>query len=360
MRPESVIGYDARALTASKRSVMTGVERYSANLLSALVATGLKIHAFGAPSRLAGHEHVDISRSRLAENGVLWGALGLGLMTVRHRVDALVIPEQYVPAIRACPTIVVVHDVAYERFPQMYSPRLRRALRAATWHAIRAADHLVADSMTTKTDLVDILGVPPQKITVIYPGIDHGFRPGSCDVTELTRPFILYVGSIHRRKNLRVLIDALPHLPDLQLVCAGHDGAGYSQVLHEQARALGVDSRVTFLGYIPDERLKALFGAALLVVMPSHYEGFGLPALEAMAAGVPVVVSAGGALPEVVGPAGLVFDGSEPLSLVHAVQVAASPTRRRELIEAGLARANTFTWAATASQFLDVLTRTVP
>ncbi|HEV2813201.1 MAG TPA: glycosyltransferase family 1 protein, partial [Solirubrobacteraceae bacterium] len=254
--------------------------------------------------------------------------------------------------------VVVIHDAAALREPGWYS-RLYVAWQRALLPALaRRAVHLVTVSQFSRHELIDLLDADPAKITVIPGGVDERFRPGADPeparaALALDRPYVLTVASRTARKNLAALERTAARLAEegIDLVAAG--GA------RPQFREGGGGARrgVRFLGHVPDAHLPGLYAGARAFVLPSLYEGFGLPALEAMASGVPVVASDRGGLPEVVGEAGVLVDPERPEVICDAVLRAAErgeDVERR--VAAGVARAAELGWSRTAER-IDALVR---
>jgi glycosyltransferase involved in cell wall biosynthesis len=292
-----------------------------------------------------------------------------GPFDLYHATDFVLPPVR--PGAR---TVLTVHDLTFERAPDAAPPRLLRFLKRVVPQSARRATHLVADSQATARDLIELYGIPPGKITVIYSGVDERFGPEvDCrlSTSDLRRkyalggaPFILTVGTLQPRKNHLTLVRAFARLSNLQspisnLVIAGGTGWLYDEVAAEVAR-LGLGERVKFAGFVDDVDLPALYRAAAVFAFPSLYEGFGIPVLEAMASGVPVVASNASSLPEVLGDAGLSVDPLDVEGLAAALQRALSdPGWRAEAIARGLARARQFTWRRAAEQLLAVYERTL-
>ena len=243
--------------------------------------------------------------------------------------------------------VLVIHDVAALRHPAAYSRAYvgyQRRMLPALAHRARL---LLTVSEFSKRELVDVLGVAPERIAVIPEGVGERFRPDAEAVVSrqrhgLARPYALAVGTVSARKNLAVLDQAARALRDrgVELVVAGSD-RGY-------LRAEPVSLRR--LGYVDDADLPGLYAGALALALPSRYEGFGLTCLEAMACGTPVVAADSGAVPETVGDAGLLVDPGDPAAFADALLVAAGDdATRQRLISAGLQRAAKFPWDRTAS-----------
>ncbi len=283
-------------------------------------------------------------------------------------VDLFHATEHLLPPFRHVRSVLTVHDLIYILYPEYHLPMNYHFLRLMMPRFARRADAIIAISECTRRDLVRLWHIPEEKIRVIYEGIDARFRPvadppaldGVRRRYGLPDRFALYVGTIEPRKNLPALFEAWAklHAP-LPLVIAGKRGWLYQETF-ARVEALGVTDRVHFTGYVADEDLPALYSAADLFVFPSLYEGFGLPVLEAMACGTPVVTSTGGALPEVAGDAALLADPQDVDALADALQrLLASKPLRDEYRDRGFARARMFSWSRTAEETLALYRRTL-
>lgn len=261
--------------------------------------------------------------------------------------------------------VVSVLDLIPHRLADLYSVgkssfrfQLGRFLER---RALRRARGLIAISEYTKRDLVDLLGIPSERIAVTHLGVRQGLRPTpEADVAALRRRhrlhpgYLLYVGGIDPRKNLSFLLEVMRAIiaerPETELVLAGRyrDDPAFPALVAEIQR-LGLERSVRLTGYISEEELGALYSGASVFVYPSLYEGFGLPPLEAMTCGAPVVAADRTALPEVLGHAALLVDPQDVGEFTEAVlSLIDHPERRRELSEAGRRHAERFTWEATA------------
>jgi glycosyltransferase involved in cell wall biosynthesis len=246
--------------------------------------------------------------------------------------------------------VVTVHDLDFLDYPQRTRAEIRRDYPALAAAHARRADQVVVVSRHTASQVEARLGVPPERISICSPGAPDWPRR---DAEPSTGGCILFLGTLEPRKNVATLLDAYEHLlarrPDAPpLVLAGGQPPE-AAALVARARRAPLAGRVELTGYVPPDERQALFHRALVFVLPSHLEGFGLPAVEAMVAGVPVVVANRGALPEVVGDAGLLVDPTDPAALAAALdQLIADPARRADMIARGWRQAQRFTWRATA------------
>jgi glycosyltransferase involved in cell wall biosynthesis len=262
--------------------------------------------------------------------------------------------------------VITVHDLAFLLYPHFLTKESARYYGHID-DAVRWTDHIIAVSESTKRDTVDHLGVPEDKITVVYEAANPIFRPVSEDKAReqvrnrhgIDGRFILFVSTIEPRKNVPTLMRALWQLvecykEDVHLVLAG--GKGW---LYEDAFAavdeLELDNRVHFVGRVSSEDLLYLYNSADLLAHPAFYEGFGLPPLEAMACGLPVIVSNVSSLPEVVGDAGLLIDPHDVDELTVGMwRVLTDEELRQEMIEKGLRQAARFSWDRAASETLEI------
>jgi glycosyltransferase involved in cell wall biosynthesis len=254
-----------------------------------------------------------------------------------------------------------VHDLSFMRVPECSQPSLRAYLLRVVPSSVRRADLVLADSDSTRSDVIELLGVSPDRVRVIYPGVDACFRRVQdtrllADVRQryhLPERFVLSVGTLQPRKNLARLIEAYAQArldADVKLVIAGGTGWMYEGIFR-RVEELRLQNEVYFPGYVVEEDLPALYSLADLFVFPSLYEGFGLPPLEAMACGTPVVTSNVSSLPEVVGDAALMVDPRDVEALANAMgQALGEPSLRTAMVQRGRAQAQGFTWARAAER----------
>ncbi|MGQ9804369.1 MAG: glycosyltransferase family 4 protein [Anaerolineae bacterium] len=292
--------------------------------------------------------------------------LGLNMDGFFKGVELFHATEHLLPRLSAIRTVFTLHDLIFLFHPETHKPLNRWFLTLMMPRFLRAADAVIAVSECTKRDAVRYYGIPEEKITVIYEGVNPRFRPANPETVAAVRRkyglpehFILYVGTIEPRKNLTTLLEAFHHLAalrsgDLRLVIVGKRGWLY-EGFFRRLRELGLEERVHFTGYVPDEDLPALYSAADLFVFPSLYEGFGLPVLEAMACGTPAVCSNTSSLPEVAGNAALLVSPTDVRGLAEAMARALTDDALRATLRAkGLERAGEFSWARAARETLRV------
>jgi len=280
-----------------------------------------------------------------------------------HATEHLLMP------LRGTPTVLTVHDLIYELFPQYHKRLNRWYLKLAMPLYCRRADSIITISQSSKRDVMRCYGVPEGKITVVYEAPSESFRPPAPEAKEaalrrygLSEPFVICVGTIEPRKNLTRLLDAMAEVARMgsscELAIVGKMGWLYEPILRHLETVPTVRCRL--LGYVPDDELCALYGAAALAVLPSLYEGFGLPVLEAMACGTPVACSRTSSLPEIGGDAAVYFDPMQVDDIAQVIHsVLMQEDLRASLQARGLARAAQFSWARTARETMAVYDRLI-
>jgi glycosyltransferase involved in cell wall biosynthesis len=304
---------------------------------------------------------------------ILWQRLRLPIpiQVVTGPLDLFHSPDFVLPPVGCTPSILTVHDLSFLRVPQFFVPGFREYLEKAVSRAVGRAKRILADSESTRRDLIELLSVDPEQVTVVYPGVEPRFQPVHdaetlervCACYCLPEHFILGLGTLQPRKNFEGLIEAFgrlltgsgntPELPALQLVIAGGKGWMYENILTLVER-LGLSERVHFPGFVADDDLPALYSLAQVFAFPSWYEGFGLPVLEAMACGTPVVAASNSSLPEVVGEAGLLVEAAPDALAGALARLVADRALRARLVLAGREQARRFTWEGAARQLLDI------
>jgi len=290
----------------------------------------------------------------------------LNVELMRLGLDVLHSPDFIPPHRPACKSVITVHDLAFLLYPHFLTKESARYYGHID-DAVRWTDHIIAVSESTRRDTVDHLGVPEDKITVVHEAASPIFRPVSQDEARqqvrnrhgIDGRFILFVSTIEPRKNVPTLMRALWQLvecykEDVRLVLAGGKGWLYEDAF-SAVDELNLDERVHFVGRVSSEDLLYLYNSAELLAHPAFYEGFGLPPLEAMACGLPVIVSNVSSLPEVVGDAGLLVDPHDVDELTVGIwRVLTDEELRQEMIEKGLRQAARFSWDRAASETLEI------
>lgn len=365
-----------------------GIGRYTRELVRALLAEGaphryvLFYAAGGLNPRsqyldelgqlVAQHPQVRAVPIPLAPRRLtqLWQRLRLPVQAELFTgpIDLLHAPDFVLPPTRAR-TLLTIHDLSFLVHPECAEPSMVRYLGAAVPRALRRAGAVLADSQATRQDLARLLGYDLRRVQVVYPGASPQFRPLPAEATEPVRErlglparFLLFVSTIEPRKNLVRLLEAFARalalsplagaFADLQLVIAGRRGWLYDDVFATIGR-LGLSERVRLLDYVDDKDLPALYNLAWAFTYPSIYEGFGLPALEALACGTPVLTADNSSLPEVVGGHAVLVPASDVTAIAAGlVRVIADAPLRERLRAGGPVYARQFTWQQGARQVL--------
>ena len=357
------------AIDASRSTSLqpTGTEYYSLRLIHALCAANEKR---AQPYRISLYLRDKPPASLFADWAHtrhfvilfprLWTHLRFAAALWQSRPDITFVPAHTLPGFFPGPAIVTVHDLGFKHFPAAHTPSQRAYLEATTRYSQARADIVLADSQATAADLRRYYGSNPDKIRVVYPGVDGDkLRATAADVAaarakyELPERYFLFVGTLQPRKNIKRLVQAFAHWRKEQnddetaLILAGGKGWRFDESWLEGAR------KVRLIGYIDEADKAGLLQGAIALVFPSLYEGFGFPAVEAMQAGAPVIASKTSSLGEIVADAGLLVD---PLNVA---EIAAAMSRcstdealRSDLIRRGYERARRFSWAAAAQQVM--------
>ena len=358
-------------------SVGTGLggnESYATNLIEALAEIDqtnrytLYVTKREAVERFGNRWPNFSVRSTLPHTPLIRIPLTLSAELRRNPVDVLHV-QFTAPPFSPCPVVVSIHDLSFEHLPQTFTWRSRKQLRITVRRTARQASQVIALSEYARNDIVETYQIRPDKISVIPLSAGDHFRPVR-DEEELQRvrqtygiegEYMLSVGAIQPRKNLGRLVAAYSHLRDAKpegklpkLVLAGKCAWLYDETLRA-IKELSLSESIILTGYVPEGDLPALYSGALCFIYPSYFEGFGLPPLEAMQCGVPVIVGNRTSLPEVVGDAGVLVDPFDVNALAAAIEKVISDSNlRAKLSVQGLARAKLFEWRETARQTLAV------
>jgi glycosyltransferase involved in cell wall biosynthesis len=356
------VGLDGRAFS----SPAAGVRRYVNALVPALRALEVPLDLValgGTPIDIpAGMTHV--AEPRHPPTNLGWTLVGLPIAARRARVDVVHAPAYTAPVGIRTPVVVTIHDVSYERHPEWYPYRRDRLRRAFYRASARSAARVVTDSAFSAAEIHAAYGIPLDRITVVPLGVVARFAGGPPEEPGVPEPFVLHVGDLHPRRNLAVVLDAVIALrtrdgetANLTLALAGVD-RGVVTELRARAEAAGARDALNVLGVVSDARLDALYRDAAALVYPSLYEGFGLPVLEAMSRGTPVVAARASSVPEVLGDAGVLLDPGDTAGWVASLNaIIEQPDRRAALAAAGRTRAAAFTWERTARETYEVYLR---
>ncbi len=286
----------------------------------------------------------------------------------RERPDVFHAPHYVLPPAVGCRSLVTIHDCIHLMFPQYLPNRAAYVYaKASMWSAARRSRRILTVSEASKRDIIRLLNVPPEKIVVVHNAIDERFRVKPSEEAiarvreryQLDHRFVLYVGNIKPHKNLVRLIEAFDRLrkcgfDELTLLIIG-DEISKLPALRRAVHGHKLHKHVRFLGYLPDETLAVLYRLAAVFVFPSLSEGFGLPPIEAMACGAPVVTSNVSSLPEVTGGAAVLVDPYDVESIADGMaRVLSNPALREELRVKGIARALEFSWERSVSRTREI------
>lgn len=370
-----LIGIDAsRAVTARR----TGTEAYAWFLIRELIPlAGQRGHTlrlyFNQPPPDDLFPQADHVENVLIPQARLWTHTRLAAELHRRPPDVFFTPAHVIPLSYHGRAIATIHDLGYHHFPESHPRRQRAYLRWSTRHNGRRSWRVMADSQATKEDLIRFDDIPPEKIVVIYPGVDPALRPVSdaARVTavlqkhNITPPYFLFLSTLQPRKNLNRLIDAyIQSGVSHQLVLAGKPGWLSRPILDKitnlptssrQGLRSPISNKISLPGYIPDADKAALLSGATAVLYPSLYEGFGFPVLEAQACGTAVLTATTSSLPEVAGDAALLVDPLDTAALAAGIcRLAQDETLCRALVEKGLVNVRRFNWGDTAVQVLNL------
>ena len=353
----------ARVAMDARKAYDGGIGTYIRSLLAALARDGGEYVALVDP-RDAGRERwpgsvrevrVSAGKYGLAEHWKVPAAAREAGAALLHA------PHYTLPAFWRGPSVVTIHDLIHLRYPGFYPPGASVYARAMAGFAATRARVVIADSEFTRRDVIERLGVPESKVRVVHLAAPEGLSRPAPDAIEafrvargLPRGYVLYVGARKAHKNLVLLLRALACLPESSRPALVLSGAPWSSddALARRAAELGVASLVSFAGGLDEPgALGALYAGAALYAHPALCEGFGLPPLEAMACGTPVLSSDGGSLPEVVGDAAELLPAVSPESWAEAIaRLLGDSARRSALVARGAARVAAFSWARAAAQ----------
>jgi len=340
-----------------------GTEIYLRELLAALadldqvneylVFTNLETQSDLVPKQANFHWKPQAVHARFRPARILWEQIVLPIEAARYRLDVLFNPGFTAPIFSPCRQVTVFHDLQHKRHPEYFRWFDLPFWRFLLWAAAHRSDRLIAVSEATRSDLVHFYRIPKERLTVVHHGVEPAFSRLDRSHTE---SYLLCVSTLHPHKNLPRLIRAYGRAKhDFRLILAGLRGF-HAEAIERQIDEMGLRDSVQITGWVPREELYSLYARAKAFVYPSTFEGFGMPVVEAMAAGIPVACSDIPPLREVAGDAALYFDPLNEDSIAAAIESTMIDSEMRErLAQAGRERARPFTWQRTAEQTLQVL-----
>jgi glycosyltransferase involved in cell wall biosynthesis len=360
------IGIDAsRAFIEEK----TGVEEYSYQLIKNLAMMDTLNHQIFLYVEENSKIDFDIPDNffiKEIKGSVLRTQVGLSLEMKKSPVDILFVPSYTIPIIHPQKTVVTVHGLEYKRCPQCYSLRERAILEINTLLSVRWSSKIIVPSENTKNDLIKFYKVCLDKIEVVYHGTKGVRRQASGVRRQNKKSFnILFIGRLEKRKNLVALIKAFEifknsskfQVPSSKLILAGKQGFGFEEI-NQAIQRSPFKGDIVLEGYVSEEEKEELYKKADLFVLPSFYEGFGFPVLEAMSHGMPVVCSNISSLPEVAGSSALLVNPNSTEEIAKAIeQVYHDEDLRNDIIEKGLKNVKKFSWEKCVDETLETLTK---
>lgn len=360
-----IIGIDGNEANVKEK---VGVSTYSLNLLKyfkKIAQKNLQFRVF-----LKDLPNDDLPKTnqffkyKKVSGKFLWSQIFLPLaLRKEKKINVFFSPAHYLPRFNSFPSVVTIHDLSYLYYPQDFLKKDLFQLKYWTRYSLKQAKKIIAVSKTTKKDIIKNYHIKEEKIVVVYNGYEkisqEKIKKFSYEIKIDNRPYLLYVGTLQPRKNINTLIKAFAKFkqmfPEFQLIITGKKGWLYKKIFQEVID-LGLENDVFFTDYVKDNQLIFLYKNAFALVLPSFYEGFGIPLLEAMNFECPVVASFSSSLPEVGGDACLYFDPYNFYDLVEKLKILKeNSSLRKELIKKGKARVKLFSWEKCAKETLSVI-----
>ncbi|MFA6080837.1 MAG: glycosyltransferase family 1 protein [Patescibacteria group bacterium] len=353
------IGVDGNEANVEKK---VGVSVYALNILryfSKIADSKTQFLVYlKSPPLLDLPDENEFFKYKVINGKFLWSQIYLPFeLYLNKGINVYFSPAHYLPRLCPVPQVVTVHDLAYLYFPKEFTKKDLWQLKNWTDVSIKKARQIIAVSKTTKKDIIKNYGIDENKVSVIYNGYEK-------QITEKTsavklKKFILFVGTIQPRKNLEILIDAFEKFiqtnNDFRLVVVGKKGWLYENIF-EKVKIMKLENKVIFTGHITDEELVSYYTNAFCLTLPSLYEGFGIPVLEAMSYNCPVIASFSSSLPEIGGDACLYFDPKNSDDLLEKFNILKNNDKlRKELILKGKKRIKDFSWKKCGKETLEVI-----
>ncbi len=363
------IGVDLSVIQSTK----SGVDWYTHHVLKEMInllEPDEQLFLFsnretGFEREVEANRQVSVVRSRFRYQEP-WRQLLLPLLLKRHQIDVCFFTNFVLSVASSCPMVLTIHDLSFKIFPRTHSLRNVVWTRSLVPVSVRRSWRIIAVSNNTKLDLIRLMNLNSSKVEVIHEGVTGEFRPEPAADDEealahygIVKPYVLFVGTLEPRKNINLLIKGFDKItekhPDVHLVLAGRRG-WMAQAIFDELERRDLLGKVHITGYVREHYLPALYRHSSALIYPSLYEGFGLPPLEAMASGTPVIVSKGSSLPEVVGDAGLYVNPLDADELANKMDMVLSDAGLADGLRAkGLERAGQFSWQGAAEKTLEIL-----
>ncbi|MCL5432839.1 MAG: glycosyltransferase family 4 protein [Patescibacteria group bacterium] len=373
-----VIGIDGNEANVQKR---VGIGEYAFEILKQFESFGLPVQKYRFKIYLKDNPVMDFPKSRegweykIVRPKKFWTQFGLPINLYLHKPwpDVFFTPTHYSPRFSPVPTVISVMDLSYIYFPEMFTKKDLYQLKNWTNYSVKKAKKIFTISQASKDDIIKLYKLTEDKVVVTYPGLktveNNGLKTADMDIIKrkygIKGDYILFVGTLQPRKNITGLIEAFSliskrgNINDLQLIIVGKKGWLFEEILKAPEK-FGVSENVRFLEFVSDSELTLLYKNALCFVLPSLYEGFGLPVLEAMANGCPVLASNVSSLPEAGGDAALYFDPKTPEDMASKIKrVIEDKKLRSEMVKKGYEQVKKFSWEKTARETLNVLENVV-
>jgi len=296
-------------------------------------------------------------------------SLPLGILTNRKKLDIFFSPTHYMPRLVKTPRIVSIMDLSYLHYPEMFRPKDLFKLKKWTAYSVKNAHKIITISEFSKSEIIKYYQVSEDKIVVTYPGINELYKnakvnppAGGKKKYNIINDYILFVGTLQPRKNIIRLLEAYKLasqgevLQNIDLVIVGKKGWIYTQIF-EKVKVEGLEGKIKFLDFVSSEDMPYIYSQAKCLVLPSLYEGFGIPVIEAMACGIPTVISNTSSLPEVGGNASIFIDPQNVDSIKNGIlqTLSLSSSARKNIIEKGYKQIEKFSWDKSAQTVLDTL-----
>lgn len=367
------IGIDA---SRANRAQKTGVEWYSYHLIEELkkiIPGNIGVILYSDESLAGGLEKLPANwKSRIirspiksprTKKGWFWTQLRLSYEMIFNRPDILFIPSHAMPLIHPKKTVITLHDIGFLKFSKAYNPLARTYHRLSSWFAAKFAWKILAPSEFTRKEIIETYKISSEKIFAIHlaPSLDFSVEKPPEEILkkyEISKPYFLFVGRVEEKKNVSGLLQAFEILaknPQINhnLVFAGMSGFGFERI-EEKIKNSEIKERIKITGFVKDKDLPILYKNAEALILPSFYEGFGIPVLEAFSCGIPAIVANASSLPEVACNAAILIDPKNPEEIAKAMEKILDAETRRILIEKGIARAKEFSWRQTAEKTWEV------